>query len=374
MCSHRAGATVTLTAALVALCASVAGAQPGAAYLRVSFVDVGQGDAIWIQGPQQDDGKPGGTMVIDGGPDRKDKNRLTKYLRNPKYGNLPAGAAIDCMIATHPHDDHYPGLMDVLEQYQVRQIIDAGYPKDGPGFAAFRTAAMKERADGKKSRFVELRKEPGFQPHCGNLAARILQSYRADFQNMGGSSNSRENNASTVVQLTFGGFTFLFVGDVEAKARAATPDAPKFAEGLLLDAEQQHPGTLRANVLKVAHHGSETSSTLPFIRAVKPDIIVIMSGRKNFGNSGKAVFLPDTSVIARYQKENPKTVVLRTDEADETEGHDTTDDADGDDIYMYTDGSSLRAYEAVGPAIPNPARPRHWKLMKKLTAPSGEIP
>src|SRR6266850_3298171 len=108
MCSYRVGAVVTLTAALTALCASVAGAQSGAGYLRVSFVDVGQGDAIWIQGPQQDDGKPGGTIVIDGGPDRGESNRLIKYLRTPKYG-LPAGAAIDCMIASHPHDDHYPG-------------------------------------------------------------------------------------------------------------------------------------------------------------------------------------------------------------------------------------------------------------------------
>ena len=306
-------------------------------------------------------------MVIDGGPDRGDKNRLVKYLHRPKYG-LPAGAAIDCMIASHPHDDHYPGLMDVLEQFQVRQIIDTGFPKEGPKFAGFRNAALNERADGKKSRFIELRKETSFQPQCGNLAPRILQSDRADATNMG-SGNTRENNASTVVQLTFGGFTFLFMGDGEGKDRADTPDTPKYVERVLLAAEQQHPGTLRANVLKVAHHGSETSSTLPFIRAVKPDIIVVMSGRKDFGGSTKSVFLPDQSVLARYQKENPKTVVLRTDEGDEKAGLDTTDDADGDDIYMYTDGSSLRAYEAVGPN-----NPRHWKLMKRLSVPSGEVP
>src|SRR5438093_9327260 len=135
MCSRRAGAAVILTAALVALCASPAGAQSGAEYLRIIFVDVGQGDAIWIQGPQQDDGKPGGTMVIDGGPDRGDANRLLKYLHTTKYG-IPAGAAIDCLIATHPHDDHYPGLTDILEQFQVRQIIDTGFPKEGPKFAA----------------------------------------------------------------------------------------------------------------------------------------------------------------------------------------------------------------------------------------------
>ena len=169
MQSRRVGVAVALTAALALFCVFPAGAQSGAGYLRVSFVDVGQGDAIWIQGPQQDDGKPGGTIVIDGGPDRGDKNRLIKYLRTQKYG-LPAGAAIDCVIATHPHDDHYPGLMDVFEQFQVRQIIDTGYPKDGPKFAEFRKAAINEKVDGKKSRFVELRNETGFQPQCGNLA------------------------------------------------------------------------------------------------------------------------------------------------------------------------------------------------------------
>ena len=368
MGSRRTGAAVTLTAALVALCASAAGAQQtGAEYLRVSFVDVGQGDAIWIQGPQQDDGKPGGTMVIDGGPNRGDKNRLIKYLQKPKYG-VPAGAAIDCVIATHPHDDHYPGLMDVLEKFQVRQIIDTGFPKEGEKFAAFRKGAMAERADGRKSRFVEMRTQTSFQPKCGNLAPRILQSDRANAAAMG-SDNTRENNASTVVQLKFGGFTFLFMGDGEGKDRGDPPDTPKYVERVLLDEERQHPGTLHANVLKVAHHGSETSSTLPFIRAVKPDILVIMSGRKDFGTSSKSVFLPDKSVIARYQKENPKVVVLRTDEGDERAGLDTTDDADGDDIYMYTDGSSLRAYAAVGPS-----NPRLWKLMKKLSAPSGEVP
>ena len=367
MRSCRTAAAATLAAALIALSASPAGAQSGTGYLRVSFVDVGQGDAIWIQGPQQDDGKPGGTMVIDGGVDRGEKNRLIKYLHTSKYG-LPAGSAIDCMVATHPHDDHYPGLMDVLDQYQVRQIIDTGYPKEGPKFAAFRQAALNEKADGKKSRFVEMRKETSFQPTCGNLAPRIIQSDRADAQAVG-SGNTRENNASTIVQLTFGGFTFLFMGDGEGKDRADTPDTPKYIERLLLDVERQHPGTLHANVLKVAHHGSETSSTLPFIRAVKPDIIVIMSGRKDFGTSSKSVFLPDNSVIARYKKENPKVTVLRTDEGDEKEGLDTTNDADGDDIYMYTDGDSLRAYEAVGPT-----NPRRWKLMKTLRAPSGEVP
>ena len=68
-------------------------------------------------------GSAGANMIIDGGPDRGNRNRLIKYLQAKTYGLAP-GAIIDCIVATHPHDDHYPGLLDVLAQYQVAQIVD----------------------------------------------------------------------------------------------------------------------------------------------------------------------------------------------------------------------------------------------------------
>src|SRR5687768_2083710 len=100
-------------------------AEVGDDFLRISFIDVGQGDAIWIQGPTGQDGSPGKNILIDGGPDRSTRNRLTKYLRAYR---LPEGSTIDCMVITHPHNDHYPGLADILEKYDVRTIIDSGYP------------------------------------------------------------------------------------------------------------------------------------------------------------------------------------------------------------------------------------------------------
>ncbi|MGH2400424.1 MAG: MBL fold metallo-hydrolase, partial [bacterium] len=158
----------------VVVCAAPAGAQPDDAYLRVSFVDVGQGDAIWIHGPDRDDGAPGGNIIIDGGPDRGNRNRLVKYLQAQAYG-LAAGEVIDCVIATHPHDDHYPGLMDVLAAYEVRQIVDSGYPKERTTktgepskFELFRQAALKERAGGKPSQFIELRNTTDRTLRCGS--------------------------------------------------------------------------------------------------------------------------------------------------------------------------------------------------------------
>jgi competence protein ComEC len=330
-------------------------------FLRVNFIDVGQGDAIWVQGPQQADGTPGGNLIIDGGPDTGTKNRLLKYLATPSYGLKP-DQAIDCIVATHPHDDHYPGLLDVLAKYQVRQIIDSGFPKTGPTFAAFVAAAKKETAGGKKSKLIELRKTTQRAFDCGSVHIQVLFADSATATEMG-TGNTRENNASTVIRLEFGGFSFLFMGDAEGKEREGNVATPLFAERMLMAQEQLHPGFLHANVLKVAHHGSETSSTLPFMKAVNPDVLVVMSGRKMF----RTRFLPDDTTLARYRKQNPKITIVRTDEADAAEGRDTTDDADGDDVYMYTDGHTLRVNQAVGPQ-----GHRKWRKVRTLQAASDD--
>ena len=332
---------------ILAVIVSPAAAQSGDAYLRISFIDVGQGDAIWIKGPDGEDGTPGGNLIIDGGPDRGKNNRVIKYLQAQSYGLQP-GAAIDCIVATHPHDDHYPGRMDVLDTYAVRQIIDSGFPKERTTpsgemsrFERFRQLALKERADGRPSRFIELRSTTDRDLRCGNLSARIIYADSASSTNLG-SGNTRENNASTVIQLKFGGFTFLFMGDAEGKERGDSADTTEFVEELLLQKAGSEPGLLRADVLKVGHHGSETGSSLKFIRAVQPSVIVIMSGRKRFSGT----FLPDQAVLDRYRRENARLVVVRTDEDDAR--RDTTNDQDGDDVYMYTDGESLRVFKAVG--------------------------
>jgi competence protein ComEC len=344
------GVLLTVVVAVLVVCTAPVATQSGDAFLRVSFIDVGQGDAVWIKGPDRNDGAPGGNIIIDGGPDRRNRNRLVKYLQTKTYG-LPAGAVIDCIVATHPHDDHYPGLMDVLEQYQVAQIVDSGFPKERTTpsgetsqFELFRQAALKERVGRRVSSFVELRKSADRQLRCGNLQARVIHADAADLKDMG-SGNTRENNASTVIQLKFGAFTFLFMGDAEGKERRDRADETKFVERLLLDRAKREPDLLRADVLKVGHHGSETGSTLDFIRAVRPDIIVIMSGRKPFNGT----FIPDRAVLERYRRENSRLVVVRTDEGDSRERRDTTNDQDGDDVYMYSDGETLRVFSAVGP-------------------------
>lgn len=305
--------------------------------LRVSFIDVGQGDAIWIQTPAPHGHQPM-NILIDGGPDRGAQNRVLTYLR--AYGLRP-GAIIDAVFATHPHDDHYPGLLDILARYQVRTIVDSGYPKGGK-HEEFLRAARAETVDGDASEVIALRKQSDFVVNwTGGVKARVIHADSATLKAMG-SGNTRENNASTVIRLTLGKFSFLLMGDAEGKERRNPASTTKFVEKLLL--ERFSAQDLQSTVLKAGHHGSETGSTLAFLGAVRPDIVVIMSGRKGF----RGTFLPDEAVIQRYRLINPRIKVLRTDDQDEAEGHTAKDDADGDDVYIRTDGRSLRAYQAIG--------------------------
>ena len=303
----------------------------GEQLLRVTFVDVGQGDAIWIQGPDGADGPS--NVIIDGGPDAGKGNRLIQYLKTARYG-LPSGATIDCAFATHPHDDHFPGLTDLLREYDVETVVDAGFPKDGQKHRDFVAEAG--------TRLRALRTDPLSTIACGDLTFDVLHADSASFARLGAGS-TRENNASTVLKLTFGEVSFLFMGDAEGKERDGSASEPKFVEEKLL-AEAR--SKLSATVLKVAHHGSETSSTLPFLRAVAPKVVVIMSGRRQFSGS----FLPKKSVLDRYRRLEPRPLIVRTDERDEAEGRTTANDQDGDDVYMYTDGESLHVFRAVGSA------------------------
>jgi beta-lactamase superfamily II metal-dependent hydrolase len=327
-------------------------ADQGGNLLQVHFVDVGQGDAIWIQGPPGECSDKGLNIIIDGGPDAGKGNRLITYLETYK---LAKNSVIDYAIVTHPHDDHYPGMADILKNYQVKTIVDSGYPAMGPKFQAFLALARAEMVGTLRSAVVEMRDQPTFQfPDCTDMHMRILYSYPGP-PDLGSADNSKVNNASTVVRLEYKNFSSLFMGDLEGKGRKDSADKLDMGEKALLD--KVSADKLRSTVLKVGHHGSETSSTNALIRAVQPDVVVIQSGRKSFSGT----YLPDQSVIDRYKKEHPGVTVVRTDYLDEAEGRDTTNDADGDDIAILTDGDSLRVRQAR-----ISGGKRRWITVKKL--------
>jgi competence protein ComEC len=322
---------------------------PGLApFLEVHFVDVGQGDAIWIH--TADDGVHDGrfdgkNVVIDGGPDSADaKNALFQYIRSRAHHE----AVIDALVVTHPHDDHYPGAETLLRHFEVRSFYDPGYETGSPSYAAFMRAVNAEPGiEVFRGRDVPARLELGSE-----VVAEFLYSYDGTQTGLG-SGSTKTNNTSLVLRLQYGEHTFLFMGDAEGKNRADDPAVPKFAERLLLDTIE--PERLRTTVLKIAHHGSETSSTLPFIRAVDPQVVVVQSGRRKYGQ----VFLPDDSTLRRYCCHNPAIRILRTDEGDAAAGRDTRNDADGDHVVIRTNGTELevQAYRDGVPFTPAGCRP-----------------
>jgi beta-lactamase superfamily II metal-dependent hydrolase len=124
------------------------------------------------------------------------------------------------------------------------------------------------------------------------------------------------------------------MGDAEGKDREDDPEPPQYVEKILLDTM---PEKLKATVLKIAHHGSETSSTAKFIQAVDPEIIVVESGRHPFG-SGQT-FLPDSTTLQRYCDHNDAIRIYRTDQSDETAGLLERDAVDSDHVVIRTNGS-----------------------------------
>jgi competence protein ComEC len=312
------------------------------AWLEVHIVDVGQGDGIWIH--TFDDNIPGNgryegyNIIIDGGPDASDaKNQLLRYVLAKAHER----ALVDALIISHPHDDHYPGAEGILRHFEVRNFYDSGYLKTGAKWTRFRALVDSEKFQGQPIEKHIGRASFGNPDWGSELRVRFLYAYPGSPAGLG-SKNTLENNASIVLRLEYGSQSILFMGDAEGKERGDSPNTPKYVERVLLDSVS--PAELHSTVLKIAHHGSETSSTVPFIDAVDPDYLVVSSGRKSF----RGTFLPDATTLARYCTHKPATQIYRTDQDDAAEGRTTVSDADGDNIIISTNGKETRiqAYSA----------------------------
>jgi beta-lactamase superfamily II metal-dependent hydrolase len=323
---------------------------PDSAWLEIHIVDVGQGDGIWIS--TWDDGIPGNgrfdgrNIVIDGGPDGSDpKNQFLKYLQ----AHAHPGATIDALIVTHPHNDHYPGARGILSHFDVCHYYDPGIP-NGPDFASFMVRVDSARCGGAPT--AQHRGKANFGAPDWGAEVGVDFLWSGPIPESGfGTGGTKVNNNSVVLRLSYGTQSFIFMGDAEGKERADSPDSARYAErGMLADSATSRK--LKSTLLKLAHHGSETSSTLPFIRAVDPDIIVVSSGRRAYSGT----FLPDASTLRRYCTHKPSTKIYRTDLNDAAEGRTTTTDADGDHIVIRTNGArtEVRAM-SNGQAMAGPA-------------------
>lgn len=307
--------------------------------LRVTFIDVGHGDCILIQTPDDginDNGKYEGKIIlIDGGEQREGKKVIIPYL---KSHGIKEDKSIDFMIMSHCDADHVGGLMPVIQAYPIKVILDPGYYKPSPTYRSFLKYARRE-PDCKFYRPLIgtfIKKEGDSLDWGSELEVRVLHSDK---------NADRPNNSSIVVWLKYGEVSFLFAGDAEGKVRKDPPGVLKFAEKEMVE---KHDGKLKSTFLKAGHHGSESASTNAFINAVSPEYVIILAGNKKFSGT----VLPDESVIKRYEAEGVK--IYRTDRDDQNKKFSETA---GDDHIVVTSDGSLQgttiAYEESDSKIIN---------------------
>ena len=314
---------------------------PADAFLEVHFVDVGQGDAIWIQ--THDDGIDGNgrfeghSIVIDGGPYSSDmENPFRGYIEDIGHH----GAVIEALIVTHPHTDHYRGAETISRHFDIRHYYDPGFPSTAVGYVAFLDAMRGSNGNPPRANHIHLGLPNfGALEWGSEIEAEFLYAWPGSNQGLG-SGGTAVNNSSIVLRLQYGEHVFLFMGDAEGKDRDDPPNPPQYVEEILLDTV---PDRIAATVLKIGHHGSETSSTLPFIEAVDPDIVVVQSGRKSFGGT----FIPDASTLQRYCTHDPSTLIYRTDQNDEADRLLNRAAVDGDHIVIRTNGSGQPTVTAL---------------------------
>ncbi len=217
--------------------------------LHAFFLDVGQGDAIFLRGPQ------GQQILLDGGPDASVLEQMGKHMSF-------FDRSIDVMILSHPHLDHLAGIVDVLKRYRVDLILLPDAPSNIPRFREF-LALIEEKnipvllAD--PSRDLDL---------GGGFWLDILWAPEA------GTSSDTANEACAIVKTTFGSDSILFTGDI-----AEEEETTILAAG----------ADVSATILKVAHHGSRYGTSTGFLLEVSPQIAVISAGKNTFGHPHPAI-------------------------------------------------------------------------------------
>lgn len=214
--------------------------------LKVHFIDVGQGDSTLIE-------KDGHFMLIDAG-ERDQGQGVVSYLKKQGVGKL------DYVIGTHPHSDHIGGLETVIKAFDVEKVI---MPEK-----AHTTKQYERLLDAIEEKGLKITlPEPGTSYELGEASFQIIAP--------NGKYGNELNNWSVGIRLDYGKNSFVLCGDAEKKA-----ESDMLANGL----------SLKADVLKLSHHGSSTSSSREFIQRVNPKYAIVSSGKNNdYGHPHKEV-------------------------------------------------------------------------------------
>lgn len=232
--------------------------------IKVHYIDVGQGDSIYIKAPNGED------IVIDGGNKGKG-NAVVSYLKKQKVDD------IEVLISTHPDADHIGGLDEVINAFKVENVYAPKVSNSTQAYKDFLNAVKKKKLTIKTA-------QAGVKLPIKDVNAQIVGPVKTY-------AKSDLNDWSAVVHMAYKKNTFLFTGDAEAKSEADMIKSKK---------------TLRADVLKVGHHGAKTSTSKNFLNVVKPKYAVISVGKNSYGHP--------TSQVVNLLK-GTKASILRTDQS-----------------------------------------------------------
>ncbi len=227
--------------------------------LKINYLDVGQGDAVLIQTPYDQN------ILIDGG----DTNaQILQQL--PKF--MPFwDREIDMIMISHPHDDHIGGLVKVLQRYKVKQILYTGVVHNSPAYLS-----LLENVKRKNIAMTIIDRPQKIQ-----LGDDLYFDILYPFESLLNQEVDNLNNSSIATKLVYKNNSFLFTGDDE-----------KEIEAELLKADID----LSADVFKAGHHGSITSNTQEFLEAMNPQYAIIQVGEDNdFGH-------PSLRILKRMER------------------------------------------------------------------------
>ena len=266
--------------------------------LKVSYIDVGQGDSILIQ-------TPGGKNVLIDAGNNGDATTIVTYLKAQNISRL------DYVIATHSHEDHIGSMDTVINTFDIGKVV---MPKESSNTQTFRDLMTAIANKGLKP----IEAKAGVKLDMGSeIYAELLAPNSSGYHDI--------NDYSAVLRLVYGKNSFLFTGDAETQS----------------ESEMLHLGSqLKVDVLKVGHHGSRTSSTAAFLKLVAPKYAIISVGKGNsYGH-------PTQEALGRLGSVGA--TIYRTDESGTI-----VCESDGETITFKTLGSSVqpRAPSSVPAAV-----------------------
>ncbi len=240
--------------------------------LQVYALDVGQGDSFLIVTPESK------SVLIDAGPPPA-ADKVVAALRKRNIQSL------DLAVATHPHADHIGGMREVIENFDVKKFLDSGQTYSSKEYERMLRAINEKRIE-----FIKAKKGMKFSLDSGVELEVLNPQGNGQWITEVRRGGSVENANSIVMRLSYGNFSMLFTGDAEMET-----------EDLMMNSG----APLRAQVLKVGHHGSRYATSARFLDAVSPEAAIISVGADNrYGH-------PARQTLDRLQRARVK--VYRTD-------------------------------------------------------------